>query len=112
MNKKSIVPEPPDSDCEDKDELRARFTGWLEQTLYRAKLKYIKKNRQQMIIVSLEELQEEVIVDPADRFTYIERSLTDFDFEEADSFFDRDGNEHIVDDDGYCEDCDDYHDDW
>lgn len=34
------------------------------------------------------------------------------DFEEADSFFDRDGNEHIVDDDGYCEDCDDYHDDY
>ena len=33
-------------------------------------------------------------------------------FEEADSFFDRDGNEHIVDDDGYCEDCDDYHDDY
>lgn len=31
-------------------------------------------------------------------------------FEEADSFFDREGNEHIVDDDGYCEDCDDYHD--
>lgn len=33
-------------------------------------------------------------------------------FEEADSFFDSDGNEHIVDDDGYCEDCDDYHDDF
>ena len=29
-------------------------------------------------------------------------------FEEADSFFDIDGNEHLVDDDGYCEDCDDY----
>ncbi len=33
-------------------------------------------------------------------------------FEEADSVFDRHGNEHILDDDGYCEDCDDYHDDW
>lgn len=87
MNKKSIVPEPLDSDCEDKDELRARFTGWLEQTLYRAKLKYIKKNRQQMIIVSLEELQEEVIVDPADRFTYIERSLTDFEEEKLAAAF-------------------------
>lgn len=31
-------------------------------------------------------------------------------FEEADSYYDRRGNEHIVDDDGYCEDCDDYHD--
>ena len=36
----------------------------------------------------------------------------DFDsFEEADSIFDRHGNEHIVDDDYYCDDCDDYHDD-
>lgn len=33
-------------------------------------------------------------------------------FEEADSFYDRNGNEHIVDYDGYCEDCDDYHDDF
>ena len=31
-------------------------------------------------------------------------------FEEADSYFDRYGNEHIVDYDGYCEECDDYHD--
>ncbi len=36
------------------------------------------------------------------------------DFEEADSIFDRNGNEHLLDDDGYCDDCDDYHDcdDW
>ncbi len=33
---------------------------------------------------------------------------TDY-FEESDSYFDRHGNEHILDDDGYCEDCDDYH---
>ena len=31
------------------------------------------------------------------------------DFEEAGSFYDRYGNEHIVDDDDYCLDCDDYH---
>lgn len=35
-----------------------------------------------------------------------------YSFEEADSFFDKCGNEHIVDDYGYCEDCDDYHDDY
>ncbi len=40
------------------------------------------------------------------------RRQIDEEFEEADSFFDRDGNEHIVDDEGYCEDCDDYHDDF
>ena len=33
-------------------------------------------------------------------------------FEEADSYFDEYGDEHLVDDDGYCEDCDDYHDDY
>ena len=32
-------------------------------------------------------------------------------FEEADSFYDHEGNEHIFDDYGYCDDCDDYHDD-
>ena len=26
----------------EKDELRARFTGWLDTTLYRAKLKYLE----------------------------------------------------------------------
>ena len=31
-------------------------------------------------------------------------------FEEDGSFYDREGNEHIIDDDNYCEDCDDYHD--
>lgn len=30
-------------------------------------------------------------------------------FEEADSIYDKEGNEHIVDYDGYCEECDDYH---
>lgn len=33
-------------------------------------------------------------------------------FEEAGSFYDRNGDEHIIDDDNYCEDCDDYHDDF
>jgi hypothetical protein len=45
-------------------------------------------------------------------FDHHPRKSSGFGFEEADSFFDRDGNEHIVDDDGYCEDCDDYHDDY
>lgn len=31
-------------------------------------------------------------------------------FEPSDSFYDRDGNEHEIDEDGYCEECDDYHD--
>ena len=47
-----------------------------------------------------------------DTFNSAPRKSSGFGFEEADSFFDKDGNEHIVDDDGYCEDCDDYHDDY
>ena len=35
-----------------------------------------------------------------------------WEFEEADSFIDKHGNEHIVDYEGYCEECDDYHDDY
>lgn len=31
-------------------------------------------------------------------------------FEPSDSFYDEDGNEHEIDEDGYCEECDDYHD--
>ena len=35
-----------------------------------------------------------------------------YQFEEDDSFFDHNGDEHIIDEDRYCEDCDDYHDDY
>lgn len=30
-------------------------------------------------------------------------------YEETDSFFDSCGNEHFIDDDGFCYECDDYH---
>jgi hypothetical protein len=33
-------------------------------------------------------------------------------FNEADSYFDEYQEEHLVDDYGYCEECDDYHDDF
>lgn len=49
---------------------------------------------------------------PNSNFNSRPRKSSSFDFEEADSFYDSDGNEHIMDDDGYCEDCDDFHDDW
>ena len=38
------------------------------------------------------------------------RTKTHSRFEPSDSFYDKDGNEHEIDEDGYCEDCDDYHD--
>ena len=31
-------------------------------------------------------------------------------FDPADTFYFEDGLEHEIDDDGYCEECDDYHD--
>ena len=33
-------------DIEEKDGLRARFAGWLEVTVFRAKLKYLRKAEQ------------------------------------------------------------------
>lgn len=44
------------------------------------------------------------------RVTKTQHPKSNEEFEEAGSFYDRDGNEHIIDDDNYCEDCDDYHD--
>ncbi len=46
----------------ERDELRARFTGWLEVTLYRAKLNYVKKLERDRGIVYLDALPEELWV--------------------------------------------------
>ncbi|MDO4286412.1 MAG: sigma-70 family RNA polymerase sigma factor [Eubacteriales bacterium] len=46
----------------EKDELRARFTGWLETTVYRAKLNYIRKTSQKIETVSIEEVAESSLV--------------------------------------------------
>ena len=44
----------------ERDELRARFTGWLEVTLYRAKLNYVKKLERDKGIVYVDEMPEEL----------------------------------------------------
>lgn len=44
-----------------RDELRARFTVWLDTTIYRAKLNYIKKQQRQLQTVSLEEIPEGIL---------------------------------------------------
>lgn len=46
----------------ERDELRARFTGWLETTVYRAKLNYIRKTSQKIETVSIEEVAESSLV--------------------------------------------------
>lgn len=64
------------------DELRARFTAWLDTTLFRAKLKYLENQKQKVEFVSLDEMPPDLIEDPADHYANVERSQTDFDFEE------------------------------
>ena len=43
------------------DELRARFTAWLETTVYRARLKYLEREKPKVNIVSIEELPESAL---------------------------------------------------
>ncbi len=43
------------------DRLRGEFTSWLEKVIVRAKLDYIRNNRQYLEIVSMDELSEEAI---------------------------------------------------
>ena len=46
----------------ERDELRARFTGWLEVTLYRAKLNYVKRLEREKGIVYVDVFPEELWV--------------------------------------------------
>ena len=41
----------------ERDELRARFTVWLETTVYRARLKYLEREKPKVDTVSIEELR-------------------------------------------------------
>lgn len=46
----------------ERDELRARFTGWLEVTLYRAKLNYVKRQEREKGMVYVDAFPEELWV--------------------------------------------------
>lgn len=64
---------------EERDELRARFTAWLESSLYRARMRYLEKESRKLHTISLEDI-------PPDYWPAApEPSLVkaDFDFEEA-----------------------------
>ena len=43
----------------ENDELRARFTNWLNKLIYRAKLNYLKKQKNNPIMLSLDDIPEE-----------------------------------------------------
>lgn len=68
----------------EKDELRARFTGWLEVTLYRAKLNYLKKQERERNTLYVGMLPEELLVEENLEQKWVHR-LTEqkgFDFEQ------------------------------
>lgn len=65
----------------ERDELRARFTVWLETTVYRARLKYLERENPRVDTVSIEELPESAL-SVSEQVSYYEHSKFAFDFEE------------------------------
>ena len=63
------------------DELRARFTAWLETTVYRARLKYLEREKPKVNIVSIEELPESALA-VSEKAAYYANPKSAFDFEE------------------------------
>lgn len=70
-------------DYTQNDELRARFTSWMEITLVRAKSDYMEQLCRAPKHASLDTIPAELIPDPRNCFAEVERSSTDFEFEEA-----------------------------
>lgn len=68
----------------ERDELRARFTSWLETVVKRAKLDYVRKLSRQPDIVSLDEIPESLLVieEPEELWLREFREPTPYDFEE------------------------------
>ena len=66
----------------ENDELRARFTNWLNKLIYRAKLNYLKKQKNNPIMLSLDDIPEENLRS-TDIELLVEASETNsFEFEE------------------------------
>lgn len=65
----------------EKDELRARFTAWLNTTVYRAKLKYLNRERSKIETLSIEEVPENVL-SISEKEVYRSSEQFAFDFEE------------------------------
>jgi len=68
---------------DDRDELRAEFTVWLDTLIRRAKLDYLRKHHVPLDIISLEELHEDNM--PVSEDVWMRQMLfeeDDFNFEE------------------------------
>lgn len=66
----------------EKDELRARFTVWLDTVVYRAKLKYLRQVEQKLEVISIDELPEYMLECQEPGFTESIAIEADFNFEE------------------------------
>jgi len=68
----------------EKDELRARFTKWLETMVRRARIDYLRKYGRQYEAVSIEEIPEETLAVHMEESQWITggQDKSEFDFEE------------------------------
>lgn len=64
------------------DELRARFTGWLDIVVYRAKLKYLRKQAREIEPVPIDDVSEQYLEYHERGYSSVGASTRDFDFEE------------------------------
>ena len=67
---------------QENDELRARFTGWLATVIYRAKLRYMEKQKRVKATVPIENVPESFLAYQETLFSHVEHTANDFDFEE------------------------------
>lgn len=78
-------------DHQERDELRARFTKWMEVTVYRARLNYLKAQSRHLSNLSLDDALREQLGCSEDETQWIQKmgAGDSFDFEEeslADAF--------------------------
>ena len=70
------------SDTFQYDELRARFTGWLDTVVYRAKLKYLRKQNREIETIPIDDIPEQYMEFHESGYSSVGASAQDFDFEE------------------------------
>lgn len=64
------------------DELRARFTSWLDTTLFRARAIYYRTQRRKIETIPYEQMPLDSQMDPRDYFASVEKDPDAFNFEE------------------------------
>lgn len=71
-----------EDDYFEHDELRARFTAWLDTVVYRAKLKYLRKKDREAATVSIDEVPEQYLGWYEQSYDSYNAHKIDFEFEE------------------------------